>query len=517
MAVLLIGLFMSLLDTTIVNVALPTIRSSLHASEATQAWIVSGYALAFGIALIPSGRVGDRFGHQRIFVTGLVIFTLSSLACGLSQNSTELIVARIIQGLGGGIFFPAVTALIQIMIPLKERGRAFGLLGATIGLATALGPLAGGLLIEAFGSTDGWRSIFFVNLPVGVIAVAAALAVLPSTALAKKLSTDLFGLLLATGALAALLVPLIEGQEDGWPLWTYLSMAGAVVLLVLFALWERRVARGPAEPLVPPHLFSRLSFTGGVSLSLVYFASFSSIFYTVSLLWQAGLRHSALASGLVSVPFSVGIVASSSQSGRVVQRIGRAVLSIGTGLLAVGLIALWLVIREVPTQELTNWDLLGPLFVIGAGSGFFISPNVRFILATVTRSEVGAASGVNGTMQRIGAAVGVAVVSSVLFGALPATFTPGKAQIAQITRQYLHAGPAAIKLAVTNAAYRNLAVDYGHGAADALLVSVGLAVVAFLLVFALPRQALPQGPPPPARVAVPQPGPAEKSKSLHDQ
>jgi MFS family permease len=180
LGVLLIGLFMSLLDTTIVNVALPTIRSSLHANEATQAWIVSGYALAFGIALIPAGRVGDRFGHKRIFVTGLVIFTLSSLACGLSHNSAELVIARVIQGLGGGIFFPAVSSLIQIMIPLRERGRAFGLLGATIGLATALGPLAGGLLIEAFGNTDGWRSIFFVNLPVGVIAVAAALAVLPA-------------------------------------------------------------------------------------------------------------------------------------------------------------------------------------------------------------------------------------------------------------------------------------------------------------------------------------------------
>jgi hypothetical protein len=290
-------------------------------------------------------------------------------------------------------------------------------------------------------------------------------------------------------------------------------MAGAVVLFAGFAFWERRVARGPAEPLVPPHLFSRLSFTGGVSLSLVYFASFSSIFYTVSLLWQAGLRHSALASGLVSVPFSVGIIASSSQSGRVVQRLGRAILSVGTGLLAAGLIALWLVVREVPTQDLVNWDLLGPLFVIGAGSGFFISPNVRFILATVTRPEVGAASGVNGTMQRIGAAVGVAVVSSVLFGALPATFTPGKAQIAQITREHLQDGPAAVKQAITNAAYHNLAAAYGHGAADALLVSAGLAVAAFLLVFALPRQAALPGPPPAAREAAPGPGRAENSKS----
>jgi len=158
LAVLLTGLFMSLLDTSIVNVALPTIRTSLHANQATLAWIISGYALAFGIALIPSGRAGDRFGHKRIFVAGLVIFTLSSVACGLSQNSTELVVARVIQGLGGGVFFPAVSALIQIMFPPREMGRAFGLLGVTIGVSVALGPLTGGLLIQAFGSADGCTS-----------------------------------------------------------------------------------------------------------------------------------------------------------------------------------------------------------------------------------------------------------------------------------------------------------------------------------------------------------------------
>ena len=495
LAVLLTGLFMGILDTSIVNVALPTIRNSVHASEATLAWIVSGYALAFGLVLIPSGRIGDRFGHKRIFVVGLVIFTLSSVACGLSQSSTELVVARVIQGLGGGIFFPAVSALIQIMFPPKELGRAFSFLGVTIGVSVAIGPMTGGLLIQAFGSTNGWRSIFFVNLLVGVIAFAAALRVLPSAAIARKLSGDLFGLLLATGALTALLVPLIEGQEDGWPLWTYLSMAGAVVLFILFAFWERRVARGASEPLVPPHLFSHPSFTGGVSLALVYFASFTGIFFVVSLLWQAGLRHSALASGLTTFPFSIGVIVGASQSTRLVQWLGRTTLSIGTGLLSAGLVVLCLVIHAVPTQELTNWDLLGPLFVVGVGSGLFIAPNSRFIIATVTRSEAGAASGVIGTMQRIGSAIGVAVVASVLFGALPAAFTPSKTQTAQIIRDHLHDGPAAIKQAITDAADHNLAAGYGHAAADALLICAGLAAAAFLLVFALPRRVTPPGPP----------------------
>jgi EmrB/QacA subfamily drug resistance transporter len=483
--ILLLGLFMSLLDTTVVNVALQTIRTSIHASDATVAWIVSGYLLAFGIALIPSGRIGDRFGHKQTFVTGLVIFVLASVACGLSQNSTELVIARIVQGLGAGIYFPAISALIQIQFPLRDLGRAFAFLGATIGVATALGPVTGGLLIQV---THGWRSIFFVNLPIGVITIVSAIVVLPRVAMAKRLSTDFFGLLLAVCALTALLVPLIEGQTDGWPLWTYLSMTGAVVLLVAFAFWERRVARRSAEPLVPPHLFAHPSFTGGVLLTLVYFGAFTGIFFTISLLWQAGLRHSALVSGLVSVPFSIGTIIGAARSNALVQRLGRTTLSIGTGLLAVGLIVVLVILHTVATPDLTNWDLAVPLFVIGLGSGLFIGPNVRFIIASVPKTEAGAASGVNGTMQRIGASIGLAVISTVLFGTLPSTFTPSKAQVAQIVRQHLAGGPIAVKQAITNVAYHNLAIAYGHSAADALLVSAGLAIIAFLLVLVLPRQ-----------------------------
>nr|BFF18782.1 hypothetical protein GCM10025730_23030 [Promicromonospora thailandica] len=176
---LILGVSMALLDTTIVNVALPTIRTSLDASEGTLSWIISGYALAYGLALIPSGRVGDRVGHKWVFVVGLAGFTLASLWCGLASGSMELIVARVVQGLCGGIFFPAVTALIQLMFSGRTRGKAFAVMGAAIGFSTALGPIVGGLLIEAFGEDEGWRSIFFVNLPFGVIAVAAAIVLLP--------------------------------------------------------------------------------------------------------------------------------------------------------------------------------------------------------------------------------------------------------------------------------------------------------------------------------------------------
>jgi EmrB/QacA subfamily drug resistance transporter len=488
-AVLILGIAMALLDTTIVNVALPTIKTSLKADEATLSWIISGYALAYGLALIPAGRVGDRIGHKWVFIVGLAGFTLASLAAGLSHDSATLIVARVVQGLFGGIFFPPVTALIQLMFAPRVRGRAFAIFGAAIGFSTALGPLVGGLLIQALGNTDGWRSIFFVNLPFGVIAVIAAFLLLPRGAEARgKTGVDFLGVVLLAGALVALLVPLIQGQQDGWPLWTYLSLGAGLVLLVVFAFWERSVVARGKEALVPPHLFSHPSFSGGVLLALVYFAAFTSIFFTISLLWQTGLGHTALESGLVSIPFAVGNIIGSSQSNRLAERLGRATLSLGTGLVAVGLIALWLVLVLVAPEDLTNWELLGPLAVAGIGSGLFIAPNAQFIVATVDRTEAGAASGVVGTAQRIGAAIGIAVIGSVLFGNLPTSFGPTAAQIADAGRQYGAQGKAAVEAALTKIADHNLAVGFGHSATLALAVSAIFAIAAFVLVFALPQR-----------------------------
>ncbi|MGN6444999.1 MFS transporter [Amnibacterium sp.] len=463
-AVILLGAVMSLIDATIVNVALPTIRTSIHASEATLSWIISGYALAFGLALIPAGRLGDRFGHKWVFFSGLVLFVASSVTCGLSQNDGELIVSRVVQGLAGGVYLPAVSAYIQLLFSGRVRGRAFAVFGAVLGVSSAIGPLLGGLLIQAFGEADGWRYVFFVNLPIGVVALVLTAALVPNSPRQASAASgvDLVGLVLLTGALTAILVPLIEGQDQGWPVWTFLSLGGGVVLLVLFGLWERRVVARGRSALVPPHLFTHPAFTAGTFLALVYFAAFVSIFFSISLLWQAGLGHTALESGLVSIPFAIGSIVGASQSTRLAVAIGRRVLVIGAGLVALGLIGVWLVLLLVPSTDLTNWDLLGPLLVAGFGSGLFIAPNVQFIVATVDPSEAGAASGVTSTMQRIGSAIGIAVIGSVFFGTL--SFPTGRRPT-----------PA------------DVADAFGTSAASALLVSAAFAVVAFLLVFTLPR------------------------------
>ncbi|MDQ1527512.1 MAG: hypothetical protein QOG18_2125, partial [Microbacteriaceae bacterium] len=331
--------------------------------------------------------------------------------------------------------------------------------------------IAGGLIIQTIGDKEGWRYVFDVNVPIGVIALVAAAIILPKgEGRAKAGGVDWLGLLLISAGLIAILVPLIEGQQDGWPLWTYLSIVGGLVLLALFSLWEVLYSRRGRSPLVPPHLFSHASFTGGTILALVYFAAFTSIFFTISILWQSGLGHTALESGLVSIPFAIGSIVGASQSNRLAARLGRTVLVIGTAMVTAGLAALWLILALVPSTDLTNWDLLVPLLVAGIGSGMFIAPNAQFIVATVDPQEAGAASGVIGTMQRVGSAIGIAVIGSVLFGTLtiPKPVSTGR--------------PTAAEIATS------VGIGFSHSAAVALAVSAAFALVAFLLVFTLPKK-----------------------------
>jgi MFS family permease len=497
LVVLLLGMFMALLDTTIVNVALPTIRDSLNASEATLSWIISGYALAFGLALIPAGRLGDRIGHKWVFFTGLALFTLASIACGVAQNDLQLIIARVVQGLAGGIFVPAVTAFIQLLFPIQARGRAFAIMGSVIGISTALGPIVGGLIIQAFGNENGWRLVFWVNAPIGVIALIAAAMLLPNRAQlnetadavsgnraqataraasagahasapaaagapasAVKAGIDWIGLVLISAGLVAILVPLIEGQDQGWPVWTFVVLAIGALLIVAFGAWEVAYTKRDLSPLVPPRLFTHPAFTAGTILALVYFAAFTSIFFTISILWQAGLGHTALESGLVSIPFALGSIVGASQSDRLSRRLGRNVLIIGTALLTIGLAWIWILLMNISGLDLSNWELLAPLAIAGLGNGLFIAPNAQFIVATVDRADAGAGSGVISTMQRVGSAIGIAIIGSVLFGTLT----------------------------ISGHDAASVAKGFTDSSAAAMLVSTAFSLVAFLLVFTLPKK-----------------------------
>jgi EmrB/QacA subfamily drug resistance transporter len=457
-SIVLAGAFMALLDTTIVNVALPSIRTGLHASAASLEWIVSGYALAYGLALVPGGRAGDRFGHKTTFLLGLTIFTLASVGCGISQTQGQIVAARIVQGLGAGLFFPAISATIQHAFTGPARSRAFGVLGAVIGMSTAMGPLLGGVIIAIAGTYDGWRWVFLVNLFIGAVAIPMAAWRLPRATTRTRRGFDPVGLGLLTAGLLLLLVPLVEGQQDGWPAWTWICFGCCAIVIGLLTMWERRADRRGADPLLKPGLIKQTSFSAGAIFAIAFFGGFSSVFFTLSILWQEGLAHSALLTGLMIAPYSVGTLVSAANSDKLSARLGRMVLVLGCTLLLAGL-ALVVLVIHLTTPAVNGWYLTGPLLLAGAGTGMTIAPNQDFVLATVPRREAGTAAGILGTSQRVGTAIGIAVVGSVLFGSLK--FTPG---------------PHAV------------AGAFSHSAQLALLANLGFIVVALALVLALPRQ-----------------------------
>ena len=418
LAIVIVGIGLVMLDSTAVNVALPVFRDSLGADDAQLSWVITGYVLASGISLIPAGRLGDRIGHKPVFLIGLAVFTLASLWCGLAQSAEELVVARVVQGFGGGIYYPTVTSFIQVLYSGRARGRAFGLMGSVIGLTTALGPLVGGVCIELFGVAEGWRWIFFINIPIGVIAFVAGLLLLPRGRVPgeQRSGLDPFGILLVSVGLVFVTLPLVQSGDPGWPAIGWGLIPVGIAVLVGFFLWERRVQRRGRAPLVPPHLFRHRSFTGGVINGTAFFAAFTTIFFVLSIYWQSTLGFSAMETGLMMVPNSLASVAGAFLSERATHRFGRGVLVIGAGAVAAGLIMLTAVVVLVPAVEMNWLTVFIPTVIVGFGTGLFIAPNTQFIVSTVDVVEAGAAAGVVSTVQRLGSAIGIAIIGAVFFG-----------------------------------------------------------------------------------------------------
>ncbi|MFJ9562076.1 MFS transporter [Streptomyces fuscichromogenes] len=410
--------FISLLDTSIVNVALPSMERGLGATEAAQSWVVSGYALTFGLALVPAGRLGDMRGRRQAFLIGLAVFTVASAACGLAGSPDRLVVFRLIQGAAAGMVAPQTSGLIQQMFQGAERAKAFGLLGSVIGVSTAVGPLAGGVIIDAVGTDDGWRWVFFVNLPIGIAALVAGLRLLPrypGTADRRERFDPLGVLLLGSGVLA-LMLPLVQEQQwTGRQKWA-LAPVGAV-LLGLFWVWERRQGRLGRAPLVDLNLFSLRSFTLGALISFSYFAGFTTVFFVLALFLQNAAGYSALAAGVTVLPFAVASAVGAALGGRLVVRHGRVLVVIGLAGVAVGLLGIVAVVRLVPLEHF-GWAAAVPMIIGGIGSGITVSPNTTLTLTLVPVKRAGAAGGVLQTGQRVGSAAGIAVVGSVYFAHL---------------------------------------------------------------------------------------------------
>ncbi|MDQ0989302.1 MFS transporter [Streptomyces sp. V3I7] len=415
LAVCLTAGFMTLLDTSIVIVALPSMERGLHAATADLSWVVSGYALTYGLVLVPAGRLGDLRGRRETFITGVALFTLASAACGLAPTGTWLVVFRLLQGMAGGLIAPQGSGLIQQMFKGAERARAFAAFGSVVAVSTAVGPLAGGLLIEASGS---WRWVFYVNLPIGAAVIIAALRLLPRHAPRRdpREGFDVPGVLLLGAGALALMLPLVQEQAwSGRGKWALVPLA--VLLLATFWAWEGRQLRRRRGPLLDLRLFRVRAFRLGALLSLAYFAGFTSVLFVYTLFLQITMGYSALAAGTAAMPFAVGSALAALAGGRLVGRYGRGLVVRGLSCVALGLVGVIVSVQLVPGRYV-GWAAALPLLVAGIGSGLTVAPNTTLTLARVPVRRAGAAGGVLQTGQRIGSAAGIAAVGAVYFARL---------------------------------------------------------------------------------------------------
>lgn len=418
--VLLAGVFITTLDFFIVNVAIPDTQASLHASGASVQWVVAGFGLALGSCLIVSGRLGDLFGRRAMYLTGLGLFLLASLACGLAPNIGVLLAARAIQGVGAAITMPQALGIMNVVFTGRARARAFAGYGLAMGIAGVFGQLIGGALIAADIAGSGWRGIYLINVPFCLVTLALAARVLPESRAAHRTRLDILGALLAAAAIVAVVLPLVQGQQDGWPLWTWLSFAGAVVLGVGTVRRQRRVGRVGGAPLVDPRLFQDRTFAAGSAVAFVYMLAMASFFLVLALYLQDGRGLTPLDSGVVFAALGVGYVGASSRASGLAARLGRQAVALGALVQGVGYVATALVVHHIGAGGSTGW-LVAPLFVIGAGMGLALAPIPAIALAGVDPRHAAAGSGVLSTAQQVGGAVGVALIGIVFYPRLDGT------------------------------------------------------------------------------------------------
>ena len=415
--VLLVGLFMVLLDTSIVTNGLATLQRDLHASSAQVQFVLTSYTVAYGVLLITGGRLGDLYGRRRMFLLGLAGFTLTSALCGLAWSPLSLTLFRVLQGVTAALLFPQVTSFIQVLFPPSERPRAFGLQGAIIGLGVIAGPLLGGLLIDAnlFGSL--WRPIFLVNVPIGIAALLWASQVLHESKAETASGLDVPGVAILSLALGLLIYPVVEGRDQGWPGWLLGLLGLSFVLLGVFVLYQRRLIAVGKTPLVQLSLFSDRSFAVGAAIAFVFQSSVLSYFVAMSLFFQAGLGYGPTRAALLLIAYQVAIAIASLLSARLGARLGRNILTLGTVLLMVGLIGT-LLILNASALNYQGYELIPALVIGGLGFGWVAAPLQSVILSRVNPVFAGSASGVLATVQQVGSALGVAVIGVLLFGHL---------------------------------------------------------------------------------------------------
>ena len=418
LAVLLTGTCLIVLDFFIVNVALPSLQRDLHAGTTGLEWVVAGYGLTFAVFLLAAGRLGDRIGRRRMFALGVAGFTAASAACGLAPTTAVLISARLAQGVAAAMISPSVLALIGVRYDGHERVRAVGIYATVMGVAAAGAQLVGGLLLQADIGGLGWRLVFLVNVPIGLAALAAVRRCVPESRAQTTDPIDITSLLLATFALTALVLPLVDGHDAGWPWWTYACVATAPVFATAFTLRQRALVRRAGAPLLAPALFRQRSFTVGLITQFAFWSGQASYFLVLAIYLQSGRGLSPLAAGVVFSVLAGAYLATSMRAARLTARFGRAVVVTGALTLAGGHLATVVATWEIGTSGPVT-ALLPGLVLEGAGMGLCLTPITATVLTHADPQRAGAVSGALSTVQQVGNAVGVAAIGLVFFAAAP--------------------------------------------------------------------------------------------------
>lgn len=446
---------MNLLDSTVVGVAAPVIRDELGGSYATMQWTTAGYTLALSVLLIVGGRLGDMFGRKRMMIVGIVGFTAASLLCALAWSPEVLAGSRVLQGAFGAMMLPQGFGLIRDLFRPEEMAKPMSAFGPVMGIGAVLGPIAGGLLLDADVFGTGWRMIFLINLPIGLITYLLAAKHLPSSApTAAGTRLDVVSVVLSAIGTLLVILPLVQGHELGWPLWTWACMVAAVPVFAAFARRQSRLAAAGRTPLVEPSLAKKRSYVAGVGFAVIFFAAMGALF-TVGMMLQIGLGFAPIEASLTMTPWAFGALVGSAVSGTLMARLGRKLLHIGLAAMGAGVVGLAITYLAVGV-EIGFGTLAAPLLLGGVGMGMIFVPLFDIVLGGVADHEVGSATGALGAIEQLGVTLGIAILGTVFFGIVGEVPTPQSA---------LTAGTVTA------------------------LVTFALIAVAFVLGFALPRKA----------------------------
>ena len=421
LTVILIGSFLAFLDFFIVNIALPTMQTDLGAHPAQLQLVVAAYGIGFGVFLITGGRLGDIFGRKRVFLLGITGFTLASTLCGLAATPGILIASRVLQAVTAATLVPQVLSIIRVEFTAHERPIAIGLYGASMGLASIVAQLLGGLLVsmDLFGWS--WRLIFLVNIPIGLIAIVLASRMIRESRSSSGATLDLVGVALASLSLFLLVYPIVEGRDAGWPAWSFVMLAATLPVLVGFILYERRVVRRGRTPLIALHLFRIGALSLGLALSIVFFSTAGVFFVVLSVFFQTGLSFSAFRAGLMFLPFAIGFSASAIVSGPIANRIGPWIINLGSFFMALGLLSIIVLaqLANAASPPLTiNDRLLVAIFLVyGLGQGLAQPALITTVIGSTgtTGEDAGAAVGLFLTTAQSAIALGIASIGDVFF------------------------------------------------------------------------------------------------------